>query len=39
MAWTFYCPKPDFYIRSIPDDVCFGVQRSRLEEGSDVFRK
>ncbi|KDQ54744.1 hypothetical protein JAAARDRAFT_37846 [Jaapia argillacea MUCL 33604] len=34
----FECEEPDFHVRSVDDDVVFGVQRARLEEGSDVFR-
>lgn len=38
MSWTsFHCEDADFTIRSVPDDVSFGVRRSSLQN-SQVFR-
>jgi len=38
MTWTtFHCEEPDFWVRSVQDDVCFDAERSSLER-SDVFR-
>jgi len=34
----FRCSQPDFYLRSIPDGVIFGVDRRRLEERSGVLQ-
>ncbi|KAG6866815.1 hypothetical protein C0991_008751 [Blastosporella zonata] len=37
-SWTtFECENPDFLVRSVPDDVCFNVNRASLS-ASEVFR-
>ncbi|KAG6837029.1 hypothetical protein H0H93_015892 [Arthromyces matolae] len=35
---TFQCDKPDFVVRSIPDDISFKVNRALMSSNSDVFR-
>ncbi|TEB04482.1 hypothetical protein FA13DRAFT_1723334, partial [Coprinellus micaceus] len=38
MSWTvFRCDNPDFRVRSVPDDITFGVKRSAMER-SEAFR-
>ena len=38
MTWTIcHCEDPDFWVRSIRDDIQFGVERASLER-SEVFR-
>ncbi|TEB26387.1 hypothetical protein FA13DRAFT_1636186 [Coprinellus micaceus] len=39
MSWTvFRCDNPDFRVRSVPDDITFGVKRSAMER-SEAFRE
>lgn len=39
MSWTvFQCDNPDFRVRSVPDDISFGVRRSAMQR-SEAFRE